>query len=435
MSFSILLNPASLFAEPLSSQVQIPVHKYKLKNGLTVLLNLNPKTTVSSYYLGFATGSRHEREGITGISHMFEHLMFKGTKKYPDISKLYSQEGIVGLNAMTSRDYTVYFAEFPKDKLELVLDVESDRMSRLELTQEDLDKERKAVQEERRLRVDNQPMGMLFEALYETVFKKHSYRWPIIGYEKDIANYSLKDLNEWYNTYYSPNNATLVLSGNFSETEARNLVDKYFGLLVSKKIPNEINAKEPLQTEPRSFILKKPVQTKMAFLAYRLPGERSKDVLALEVVCDLLGTGESSRLHKTLVRDQKLVSSVSCFILNNKRHSVLLFYYSLLKGSSEEKVKKIIYDTINDISSKPVEKREIEKTKNIRLIGLVNQLKKSSSRVHLLGMYEVNFNGYKNIYKDLDGLSNLSSYFIQKTAQKYLDPKKSSYLILQPEEM
>ena len=424
----------SLFAKSPSSQIKIPVKRYKLKNGMTILLNPNPDTTMSSYYLGFATGSRHEREGITGISHMFEHLMFKGTKKYPDIDRLYSKNGIVGMNAMTSKDYTAYIGHFTPDKLELILDAESDRMVHLFLTQEGLDKERKAVQEERRLRVDNQPKGMLFEALYETVFKLHSYKWPVIGHAKDIADYSLKDLKEWYKTYYSPNNATFVLSGNFSEKEARNLIKKYFGSLAPKEISKEKDILEPPQTEARTFILKKPIQTKLAFLAYRLPGKRVKDVVALEIACDVLGTGESSRLYKSLARDKKWVSDISCFILNNNKHSLLLIYYSLLKNVSEQKVKEAIQDEIYSMAAQKISSYEIEKVKNIKLVDIINQLKRSSSRAQLLGSYEVNFDSYKNIYKDLDRFNTISSEFIQSRMKKYLKSNQSSYLVLKPED-
>ena len=425
--------PFSLFANSLSSQVKIPVKEYKLKNGLKVLLNINPQTTISSYYLGFATGSRHEKKGITGISHMFEHLMFRGTKKYPDIPKLYSQNGMVGMNAYTSKDYTAYISQFPPEKLELVLDVESDRMSRLTLTQSDLDKERQAVQEERRLRVDNNPRGMLWEALFETVFKIHSYRWPVLGYKKDIDSYTLKDLNNWYETYYSPNNATLVLSGSFSESEARRLVQKYFGPLVAKKIPEEKILAEPPQTETRSYSIQKPIQTKHAVLVYPFSKKINKEALALDVACDILGTGESSHLYKIFVRERKMVSQISCFAWNLNQKGLFFINYALLSESSETEVKDAIYNEIHKMISKEISKKEIEKAKNIKLMGFISELKRSSSRAQLLGLYEVNFDGYKNIYKDLDGLSSLSSDFIQSTMKKYLNPNQSSYLILKPE--
>ena len=219
----------------LSSQIQIPVSKYKLKNGMTVLLNPDPQTTLASYYLGILTGSRHEKEGITGISHMFEHLMFKGTKKFPDIETTYRENGVSGLNAETSWDYTGYYASFPEEKLELTLDVESDRMVHLQLSQEDLNKEKQVVQEERRMRVDNSPYGQLFEKAFELVFQKHPYRWPVIGYAKDITDYKLEDMKKWYKTYYSPNNAVLVISGKFSEKKQENSLKNILALYPQKK--------------------------------------------------------------------------------------------------------------------------------------------------------------------------------------------------------
>ena len=178
---------SSIFSKKLSSEIKISVDKYKLDNGMTVLLNPDKKLKTASYLLGYRVGSRHEKKGITGISHMFEHLMFRGTKKYPDFNKVYNSAGVIQVNAFTSRDMTAYLGAFAPDQMELVLDVESDRMTNLVLNQELLDKERGAVQEERKMRVDNNPMGYLFEELMLLTFQEHPYRWPVIGIEEDIG--------------------------------------------------------------------------------------------------------------------------------------------------------------------------------------------------------------------------------------------------------
>ena len=421
------------FSQSLSSQIQIPIEKYKLSNGLTVVLNPNPKTTVASYYLGIFTGSRHEKLGVTGISHMFEHLMFKGTDKYPKVDAVYSENGIVGMNAHTHFDYTGYFASFPEKKLELILDVESDRMDNLKFSQEDLDKERSAVQEERRLRLENQPLGQFFsETLLSVVFKKHSYRWPIIGHKKDIAAYTLKDLKSWYNSYYSPNNAVLVLSGRFKERNARQLIEKYFGPLKSKEIPKEVFIKEPEQVQPRYFALKKEVQTSTVALAWRLPESGTKEFLALEILTDILGAGESSRFYKKMVRNKKLLQGVSCSLFNLLQGGIFLVSYTLPKISNEEVVKKEILEEIKKITVENITEEELQKSKNIYLNGVVNNLKHTSSRAYYLASYEMNFKDYKKMYESLNQLEEISLDFIREVAKKYLNFNKMSYLILKP---
>ena len=417
----------------LSSQIQIPVSKYKLKNGMTVLLNPDPQTTLASYYLGILTGSRHEREGITGISHMFEHLMFKGTKKFPDIETTYRENGVSGLNAETSWDYTGYYASFPEEKLELILDVESDRMVHLQLSQEDLNKERQVVQEERRMRVDNSPYGQLFEKAFNLVFQKHPYRWPVIGYAKDIADYKLEDMTKWYKTYYSPNNAVLVISGKFSEKKARKLIEKYFGPLSAKEIPSEQTINEPEQLQPRTATLEKNVPIENILMIWRTPEYGSKEDLALKIISYILGAGESSRLYKQLVRKQSLLQDISCFLLDLAKHNMFFISYTLPKQTKESQVKKEILKDLEKIFSEEISPEEFEKVKNIQLNVMVSQLKRSSSRASRLALNEMYFGDYKKLYAHLDQMENLSTAFIKETAQKYLNGNRISYLKLTPE--
>ncbi|MGI9548522.1 MAG: M16 family metallopeptidase [Bdellovibrionales bacterium] len=418
-------SPASL-----SSRLQISVKKYQLENGMTVLLNSYNQSRICSYLLGISTGSRHEQEGITGISHMFEHLMFKGTKKYPSFDQAHSRSGIIRTNAFTSHDYTAYVASFPCDQLDLILDMESDRMVNLTFTQEELDKERQAVQEERLLSIDNSPTGQLFELFFKTLFKKHPYKWPIIGSKKDIANYTLKDLRNWYSTYYSPNNATLVLSGNFSERKARKLIQKYFSPLKSKKIPEEVLVKEPVQTQFRYASIANNVQSPYVVMGFKIGSGGTKENLALKTLADILGSGESSRLYKKLVREKKLVPFISVSILGTLQENVFFILYPLLDKSKEEEVKGVIQEEIQKLFTEPISQKDLEKMKNMELSDLVSGLKTSASRVRILSRYDLFYKNYKKIYSDIDDLDSLTVSYIQKVAKKYLDFKKMSYVIL-----
>ena len=417
-------------AKNLSNHIHLPVEKYKLENGLTVLLNPDEKLNTASYILGFKVGSRHEKPGITGISHMFEHLMFKGTNKYPDFEKTYAKNGVVGVNAFTSKDYTAYIGTFPPDKLELILEVESDRMTQLTFTQEELDKERGAVQEERLMGVDNSPTGTLFENLFDQLFTKHAYRWPIIGYPKDIAAYTLEDLNKWYSAYYSPNNAILVISGKFSTHSAKKLIQKYFGSLKAKHIPKEITISEPEQNQARSREVIKDVQAPLAVLSYVGPSAGTKEFYALEFISQIFGTGESSLFYKKLVRQTKLLSSISTGVIDFLHHGVFYIYYPLSDISKELEIKKVILEELNKGIEEGFNEKTIEKVKNIYMNDMIHTLKRSSSRARNLLDYEINFENYQKIYEKLDIINKMTPDFIKEVGKHYLIPEKSNYLIL-----
>ena len=431
VSYVLLFMISSAQSSDLSSHIRVPVTKYQLENGMRVLLNPNNKSSICSYLLGVSTGSRHEREGITGISHMFEHLMFKGTKRYPQFFKTHSENGIIGTNAFTSYDYTGYKATFPCDKLDLILDMESDRLVNLTFTQDELDRERQAVQEERRLRVDNSPTGQLSEVFFRTLFVKHPYRWPVIGYAKDIAAYTLKDLGIWYKTYYSPNNSVLALSGNFSESKAKKLIEKYFGDLKPKEIPKEVLIKEPEQIKTRHASLKKDVQSPYVIMGFKIGTNGTKEALALKTVASILGSGESSRLYKKLVREKKLVSSISAYTIGIFQENVFSIVYPLLDRNKEAEVRSIIQQEIQNLFTEPIGSRELGKMKNIQLARLVSRLKTSQSRVHALWEHELLYQDYKKIYTDIDEIDKLSPQYLQEVSKKYLSPEKMSYVILE----
>ena len=428
--FYVMLFFNMAIAQNLSSHIHLPIEKYELGNGLTVLLNPDEKLNTASYILGFRVGSRHERPGITGISHMFEHLMFKGTEKYPKFEQIYAQNGVVGVNAFTSKDYTAYVGTFPPEKLELILDVESDRMNQLTFTQEELDKERKAVQEERLMRVDNSPMGILFENLFDLAFQKHPYRWPIIGYPKDIANYTLEDLNSWYSAYYSPNNAVLVISGKFSSNQAKKLIKKYFGQLETKKIPQEVKVVEPEQNQSRLREISKEVQSSIAVFAYLGPPFGTKEFYALEFISQILGAGESSLFYKKLVRQTQLLSSISVGVVDLLYYSVFYIIYPLLDLSKEQEIKSMLLEELKKGIDQALSPKSLEKVKNIYMNNMIYSLKRSGTRSRILLDYEINFNDYKRMYEKLDMMEGMSPDFIRRVGEKYLTSERLNYLIL-----
>ena len=423
---------SAVFSQKFSSEINLSVEKYKLDNGLTVLLNSDTRLKTASYILGYRVASRHEREGITGISHMFEHLMFRGTQKYPDFNKTYHSAGVIQVNAFTSKDKTAYKGTFAPEQLELILDVESDRMTNLILTQEVLDKERGAVQEERKMRVDNNPMGYLHENLFLLTFTKHPYRQPIIGVEEDIANYTLEDLRNWHQTYYSPNNAVLVISGNVSVKKTKKLIEKYFANIPAQKIPKEKNWVEPEQTEARSKELFKDVQASTVFYSYIGPPSGTKEAYAMDFLVNLLGAGESSILYKKMVREKKLLPSISVFNYDLDQYQVISLAYPLIQLGKEEEIKQILLDEIEKALDSSLTIEAVEKARNIKMTAMVSYLKKPNYRARMLLDAEMGFDDYKKIYEEIDFLEDVDFDFVSSVGKKYLKKERLNYISLKP---
>lgn len=218
----------------IADQIRFPVEKYQLSNGLTVLLHEDHSAPIISIHQWFRVGSANEHPGRTGIAHFFEHLMFKGTPKYPnrELDRQIQANGGTN-NAFTTRDYTGYYENMPSGKLELILDIESDRMRNLGFDEKEIKNEREVVKEERRYRVENNVYGYLHENVFETVFRVHPYRWPVIGYMRDLNATSIDDLKEFYRVFYAPNNAVLVITGDFKSSQAKSLIEKYYAKILS----------------------------------------------------------------------------------------------------------------------------------------------------------------------------------------------------------
>ena len=419
--------------EKISSFLKMEVIKYQLPNGLTVVLNPDKNFSLFSYELRIAVGGRHERPGHTGISHMFEHLMFEGTKKYPGSAITYLEaNGAVRVNATTSADRTNYFSSLPPEKLEFVMELEADRMMNLIINKDRLEAERGAVKEEKKLNYGNKPIRQMFLAFIDALYTKHPYRQPVIGYDEDIANYTLKDLENWYRTYYSPNNTVLVLSGNFNASKAKKYIEKYFGPWEKQKIKPEQVIKEPVQKVAKNVRLKKNIQSMSASMGFKVGPSGTKDNLAIQVIASVLGSGQSSRLYKSIVRQNKLATSASAYNYSLLQEDVFAIFFTPINKTSEAKAKKIILQEIEKIKNELISKEEFEKIKNQTMLSLIKLLKSTNYRTRILAEYETNFGDYQKFYRELDELESLTPEFIQQVAKKYLSPNKMTYIVMEP---
>jgi len=302
----ILLSTFSVHAE---------VFEKTLSNGLRVVVSEDHRAPVLVQQVWYRAGSMDERTGKTGVAHVLEHMMFKGTKAVPvgEFSKRIAAAG-GRENAFTNYDYTAYFQQLHKSKLPLAMQLESDRMQNLQLTPAEFNKEIKVVMEERRMRTDDEPHAVMQESLMAAAYQEHPYQHPVIGWMSDLEAMTAKDAQEWYKTWYAPNNAVLVVAGDVKASEVFALAERYYGKIPVHSLPVRRNYIEPPQMGIKRITVKAPAQLPHIIMSYHAPtlhdAERDSVPYALEVLAGILDGNETSRLNKSLVREQQVASEV-----------------------------------------------------------------------------------------------------------------------------
>lgn len=417
----------------IGEQIRFNVEKYKLPNGLTVILHEDHSTPLVSYHTWFRVGSKDEEKGYTGIAHLFEHMMFKGAKRYKagEFDRILQANGAVN-NAFTSHDFTGYYENFPSSKLELIMDIESDRMENLQITEEQLKSEREVVKEERRYRVDNNPTGILRELMYGTAFKVHPYRWPVIGYMEDLNRISVEKANEFYRTYYAPNNAVLVIAGDIQPAKVKKLVEKYYSHLKEQPLLDRQRPAEPAQRAIRSYETARDVQNLQFVVAYHVPKTGTEESYALDLLANIMGFGNSSRMHQRLVYKDQTATSV--YVANSALHDSGLFqvFVNLKPGASYSSAQKAVYGEMWRPSNIRIKEDELEKAKNQVMKGYVDSLKTVYGKAQALAINEIYFNDYERLFKDLEQYEKVTAEQVMNAAKKYLNPYQSTLVILKP---
>jgi len=409
------------------------VFETALPNGLKVILLENHKAPLVTFQVWYRVGSRNEEWGKTGLSHMLEHMMFKGTKKIgPEEFSRIIQENGGNDNAFTSRDYTAYFENISADRVQVALDLESDRMQNLTLQEEDFRTERMVVMEERRLRTEDNPQAYLQEQVEATAFQIQPYHWPIIGWMEDIARFTLEDLKSYYRTHYNPINAILVVVGDYKKEELLPKIEKAFGSYPKGLAPHQDREKDPPQTGERRIFVKKEAQLPYLVMGYHVPNLREPDSYVLEVIATILSGGKSSRLYKSLVREKRLVLSADA------DHSLLsrdpsLFYLSadLLPGKEVAQVEKALDQEVERLQREPVEEGELQKAKNQLEASFIFGQDSIFYQAMLLAQHEISM-GWRAIDDYIPLIRKVSSEDIQRVAKRYLVPDNRTVGILIP---
>jgi zinc protease len=396
--------------------------RVKFANGLKLLILKDDSSPTIAYQTWFNVGSRNEEKGKTGLAHLFEHMMFKGTKKYPDgqFDSILEQAGVEGENAFTSNDHTVYIQELPNNRLDLIVELESDRMTHLIVDDQSFKTEREVVQNERRMRKENSPEGKLYQMLFETLFTDSPYHWPVIGYEEDLAGMNAQDARDFYQRYYSPDRATIVVVGDVNESEVIRKVEKAYGSIPAKNTPDLPFKRDADQTAQKRKKVPLNIQNDKLWMAYRIPEATHPDNAVFEVIQSLMSDGMNSRLNRALV-NTGISTSASSGSFSMKEPSMFVFMTDLQKGQAASLAEGVILREIENLKSKPVPVEEIQRAKNVLRFNFYKQLTTSHGKAHFIGSNEDKFGDFRIGMRMQDEVMKVTPDQIMKVAKQYFN--------------
>jgi zinc protease len=404
-----------------------------LPNGLKVLLKEEHKAPVVTFQIWYRVGSRNERLGTTGMSHLLEHMMFKGTKKHgPKTFSQTVQRNGGNDNAFTSRDYTAYFENFASDRIGISLDLESDRMQNLLIEPKEFLSEREVVKEERRMRTEDDPVNLMVEQMMSVAFSAHPYQWPVIGWMEDINSITRDDLYNHYRTYYAPNNATIVVVGDFDTKTLLPLIEKYFGTIPRGPAVPAVTAVEPKHLGERRVIVKKQAELPAVFAGYNVPTLKHPDSYALEVLQGVLSSGKSSRLYKSLVYEKQLALYAGGDYDNISADPNLFSVYAgVMPGKTTEEVEKALYAEIDKLKSEPITDEELQKAKNQIEASFIMGQDSMFYQAMLLGQFETVAN-WKLLETYVENIRAVTKKDVMRVTQEYFNEDNRTVGILIP---
>ena len=413
---------------------RMPVQKLALPNGLVVLALEDHITPSVTYYTVFKVGSRNERPGITGLSHLFEHMMFNGSAKYaPKQFDEILESGGGYSNAFTNTDTTEYFEEFSSGTLDTVILMEADRMRALKLDRQNIEQERGIVKEERRVNTDNNVESAMNEVLVNSVFVAHPYHWDTIGFMKDLDAIRLEDAKTYFRLHYAPNNAVVAVVGDFDTQKLFARIQRAYNDIPRQPAPRPVINSEPPQVGERRIDFHKAAELPAVQIGYHVGAVNAKDTPALDMLSTLLSHGESSRLYRSLVYQKQIARGVSTN--NDARLDPGLFQVVLevQPGHTTRECEEAFYAALTEIQKEGVTAREMEKAKNVERVGFVDGLKTNRGRAALIAEYEANKGGWPKLYDYLPLHDRVTAADVQRVARKYFSDRNRTVVTLVPE--
>jgi zinc protease len=397
------------------------VLRYALGNGLTILLLRDRSAPVAAYYTWFGVGSRHEKEGKTGLAHLFEHLMFNETEKHKagEFDKKLEEAGAES-NAATWVDWTYYHEALPKERLPLAVSLEAERMASLVLREPQVKSEKEVVANERRYRVDDDVEGAANELLYKTAFTKHPYRWPTIGWMADIQGFTPEDCERFYRTYYAPNNAVVVVVGDFVEERLLSLMQKAYGLIPRAVIPPDDSEPEPPQLEPRELTIAKPTPTEKIMTGHHGPALGDADHVALTVLNEVLFGGRASRLYRALVIESETCIEVRGWVSTTRDAGLYEMSATAREGKTTGDILAILDRELARTMTELVTEDELTRAKAKLELSLLQSLETMSGKAEQIGFYETVLGDPAAAFRRLEGYRRATSSDLRKAARRYL---------------
>ncbi len=414
------------------------VQSYQLPNGLKVLVMENHRAPVVVSQIWYKVGASYEHDGITGISHVLEHMMFKGTPDYPagKFSEIIAANG-GRENAFTGEDYTAYFQQIANNRLALCFKLEADRMHNLTLNKDDFKKELQVVKEERRMRTDDKPTALTYERFNAVAFTNNPYHHPVIGWEEDLNSLTVKDVRKWYKTWYAPNNATLVVVGDVDAGKVFHLAKKYFGPIPSRDVPRLKPRHGVKQYGTKRLTVRLPARVPYLVMGYKVPVLRNvknkQDAYALEVLAGLLDGGNSARLSKNLVRGQQVAASASAGYSMTTLHNGLFTLSAIPDdGVSVKKLELALRQQVSAIQTTPPGQKELERVKAEVVASNVYKQDSTFYQAMEIGMLETVGLSWRVKDEYVKNIQAITAREVQQVAKKYLVNTGLTVAVLDP---
>jgi len=430
-----------LLLVPFSTQASEPVHEYHLKNGLKLLVKEDHRAPVVVSQIWYKVGSSYEHNGITGISHVLEHMMFKGTKKHGpgEFSRIIAENG-GRENAFTGTDYTAYFQMLEKSRLPVSMEMESDRMHNLTLPAKEYKKELAVVKEERHMRTDDKPRALTEEQFNAVAYNNNPYKNPVIGWSNDLDNLTVNDVRAWYRRWYVPNNATLVIVGDVNPEQVYKMAKKYYGVIpAGKVIPDKPRVEAP-QDGPRRLTVRTPARVPYLLMGYKVPvlktASEQWEPYALDVLSGILSAGRSSRLPRILVREKQIAVAADAGYDMYALHNNLFELDSTpAPGHTVQELEQALHEQIKRLRDEKVSDDELNRVKAQVIASKVYEKDSAFYQGMVMGMLETVGLSYKLADDYVDRIKAVTAEQIQKVAQKYLIDDSLTVAQLEPQSM
>ena len=429
MKRSIYLSIAGIIMSAMSfAQINIKFEQYKLDNGLTVLLHEDHSAPVTAVVVMYHVGSKNEKPKRTGFAHLFEHMMFQGSAHVADDEhfKLLQEVG-ANINGFTTEDGTTYFEVVPSNYVELGLYLESDRMGYLlnAMTQEKLDNQRDVVKNERRQNVDNRPYGTSSEKIAKAMYPEtHPYSWPVIGYMEDLSAAAQEDVKDFFKTYYAPNNACLVLSGDFNPSEAKPMVEKYFASITRGKTFERPNPSSVSLSEEKQMTFEDKVQLPRLYLTWHSVPNYTREDAVMDVLGQILSSGKNSRLFKSLVYEKQIAQTANAFQNGSEIAGIFQIQVTAKPGKTLTEMQAAVDAILADVLAKGVTEKEVEKALTSAEAGIINNMATVLGKATNLAFYFSYTGDPSNINKQMELYKGITSKEVLAAAKKYLSQPK-----------